>query len=212
MAIFKNTTDRPQRLMGPNGTYVIFARGHYTSNPFFKRYAGKGLTEVPSSDPTPSEEVVGSVSETPPRIDPAAEEALWMDEDCDDYLKRKGIYFCKRCGTYRTSTREQMDAHLQEYHVRTAPTPVSDDEVLVRTSMQDMSPPVEDKEEVFLTTMPIESKESVDAAPTPQEPMQEVVVDETPVWTCPVDNRVFATEQGLRVHMARAHADYVPGQ
>ena len=109
----------PLVLPGKRGVSVLFNPGQGDFDLWWSRFVGRnGLMRMAVSTKDGVEAILPerAVSAVPkPRslLDLATAS---IEEETDGYIKRRGIYICKMCDSFRTGSRQAWNVHVREFH------------------------------------------------------------------------------------------------
>lgn len=201
---YVNLHPYPVVVSGKSGSQVLFKTGDFATDKWFSRFVNvKELTKV-AVDVSRADAIRGEIPLVPT---PPAPKSLAgpPEEDTRDFVRKRGIYFCKHCDLFRTGSRKAFAIHLKELHqmvstseepkrrrpkVKTVPTPeeAPPKVKLIPKKLPPVIPlPVEVQEDVVVTTLTSGKKEPGDFVPggkgtmAPEVPSLAPVVPETPV-------------------------------
>ena len=175
-----NLNPFPVVIPSKGGVTTTFGPKQWSTDSWYSRFVGRGqLTKVPVGGPPP----LPTYPPRPVQSRVMLQETLPVDEETNLYTRRAGIYFCKKCDLFRTGSRVHMERHLTEYH-KVAPAPAT--------------PP------------PVSVVKSEEVAPPPSGVIQEATNVVTPgVFACTQCGRRYKSEQGLKIHVGKAHVNGV---
>jgi len=139
---YVNNTGNPLYLPGPTGGQVQFRPGEGSTSSWFSRFLGpRQLTKVPISfDPTKT-----NPPPLPKRPKVKYDIPLKVEENTSNWVKKSGIYFCKKCDIFRTGSRSVMETHLKVMHkIGQDESQPKDRDSVPATFLENPSPPQED--------------------------------------------------------------------
>lgn len=216
---FTNKNMFPISLPGKNGGNFTLSPGQWVTDPWFSRFVGRGKL---------SREYVADgkikVVKTVVPIQTVVQAAASPDEETRDWVKKRGIFYCKHCDEFRTGSRIAVTIHLRDMHqmdakmeaVKHQPPPprassaVEKDtsvEEVVRTTREQMKK-VDETESTLVTSLPKSDQFQLtndDLQTEEAEEMSPSSSEQPVTFTCDICSKVFATLRGLNSHKTKSH-------
>ena len=190
---YKNLNGFTVIVPGKRGVGIAFPPGQGSTDPWFSRFVGpRKLSRV----------LIGEDGDMTPPGPPKAPPALKYpppdhnrqmleqveseaEEDTDYYVRKQGIFYCKRCELFRTGSRDSMVKHLQFLHKLELDP---DEERTPPPAPAEALPPGPEDE----------------PSPSREKPDKEYnLVDG--IYCCPYCDRQYKTEKGVVSHIESKH-------
>ncbi len=187
---FENQNPYPVIVPGKRGVGVTFAPGQHSTDSWYSRFCGpKQLVRV----------AVAALAFQPQAAKPPAPLPMLstvesvLEEETEGWVKKSGIYYCKKCELFRTGSNIAILHHLRDHHQM--------DDI----SLTKKVPAPETSVKESLVAAPVAAPEEVE--PEVAAPVETAEKAEIVSFECRYCHRKYTTEGGLGRHVAKVHDD-----
>lgn len=214
------------RVPTKRGILACFQPKQFSTDEWYSRFVGKKrLSRVPiaEGDDEAIDEAMGVVAENKdfPVPDPPEKVEMVVQEETEDYILKNGVYFCKKCSTFRSGKKRSLLRHLAVHHQIGGIPQKPDTQTATKTTEKPDEPTSEPEDEqapdpTVQEPVPVpDNVEPPDPGPSKmfvnegEEEVQEAmeVSSSGPSNTCPYCGRGFKSAHGVKIHVGSAHKD-----